>query len=253
MPLFRKFRFFRYPKISKGRQPMASEASGNDHVGISGLMNRPWVPYVAPFVIFILITSLTNYFPAHRDIIYITKTFAVGALLWFWRRHYVQDMKPRLGLTGYLTAFLAGLLVLVLWIVPDGVLPKISTPVGFNPYSFGWPQHAVVVLIAIRLAGAALVVPVMEELFWRSFIMRYAINPDFRSVPLGTFSLFSFSVTVILFGLEHFRVIQGVFAGIIYGWLAVKQKTLRGSIPAHATTNLGLGIYVLYEESWLFW
>lgn len=231
---------------------MNSEVPGNDHVGIPGLMNRPWVPYVVPFVIFILITSLVKYFPAHRDILYITKTIAVGALLWFWRRHYVQDMKP-LGLPGYLTAFLAGLLVLVLWILPDGVLPKIGTPVGFNPYSFGWSQHAVIGLIAIRLAGATLVVPVMEELFWRSFIMRYAINPDFRLVPLGTFSLFSFAVVAILFGLEHFRVIQGVMAGIVYGLLVFKQKTLRGCVLAHATTNLGLGIYVLYAEKWLFW
>ena len=232
---------------------MASEVPGTDQAAISGLMNRPWVPYVAPFVLFLLFTSLAKYFPAHRDIIYITKTIIVGALLWFWRRHYLQDMQPRLSLTGYLAAFLAGLLVLLLWVVPDSILPKIGTPVGFNPYSFDWPQHAVIGLIAIRLAGAALVVPVMEEIFWRSFIMRYVINPDFRSVPLGTFSLLSFTFVAVLFGLEHFRVIQGVLAGTIYGLLVVKQRTLRGCILAHATTNFGLGIYVLYTENWLFW
>ena len=232
---------------------MVSKISATDKIGVVGIVNRLWFPYVAPFALFLCITSLATYFPAHRDIIYITKTIVVGVLLWFWRSHYVRDVELSFSVSDYLIAFLAGLLVLVLWIVPDSFLPKIGTPVGLNPYSFGWPQSAVIGLIAIRLAGAALVVPVMEELFWRSFIMRYAINPDFRSVPLGTFSVFSFSAVALLFGMEHFRIVQGILAGVIYGLLVIKQKTLKGCVLAHATTNLGLGFYVLFTENWLYW
>ena len=61
-----------------------------------------------------------------------------------------------------------------------------------TPHGFGWPEGTVTVLIAVRLMGAAVVVPVMEELFWRSFLMRYLINPDFRAVPMGAFAWFSF-------------------------------------------------------------
>ena len=93
----------------------------------------------------------------------------------------------------------------------------------------------------------------MEELFWRSFLLRYAINPDFRTVRLGTFSLFSFSAIVVLFGLEHYRVIQGMIAGVIYTWLVIHQKSLKGCIIAHGVTNLGLGIYVLWTDNWIFW
>lgn len=217
------------------------------------LTKKPWIPYAVPFVLFIAITGLAKYFPESRDIIYMAKTIIIGALLWFWRRHYAQDITPGMTWTGYLAALAAGLLVLFLWVVPEQLLPQLGSPPGFNPYSFGWPPRAVPGLIAIRLAGAALVVPVMEELFWRSFIMRYAINPDFRTVPLGTFTIFSFTATVLLFGLEHFRVIQGILAGIIYALLVIRQKTLKGSILAHATTNLGLGIYVLFTHNWLFW
>jgi uncharacterized protein len=132
-------------------------------------------------------------------------------------------------------------------------LPLLGSPVGFNPYAFGWAPNAVPGLIAVRFSGATLVVPVMEELFWRSFIMRYAINPDFRTVPLGTFSIFSFTVTALLFGLEHHRVIQGILAGIVYAQLVIKQKTLKGCIQAHATTNLVLGLYVICTNIWQFW
>ena len=107
--------------------------------------------------------------------------------------------------------------------------------------------------MAIRLAGAVLVVPVMEELFWRSFLLRYLINPDFKKVTLGTFSWFSFISVALLFGLEHHRWIQGIFAGFMYTALIINQKSLRGCVIAHGVTNLGLGLYVLATQNWMFW
>jgi CAAX prenyl protease-like protein len=57
----------------------------------------------------------------------------------------------------------------------------------------------------------------------------------------------------ILFGLEHHRIVVGIIAGIIYNLLLIRQKKLSGCILAHGVTNLGLGIYVLVTESWMFW
>jgi len=108
-------------------------------------------------------------------------------------------------------------------------------------------------LIAVRLIGAAVVVPVMEELFRRFFLMRYLINPDFRSVPMGAFSWFSFLGVAILFGLKHQRVVVGIAVGLLYNLLLIRQKNLKGVILAHAVTNLGLGIYVVATASWMFW
>ena len=83
--------------------------------------------------------------------------------------------------------------------------------------------------------------------------MRYLINPDFRSISIGTFTWLSFTGTAILFGLEHHRIIAGVIAGLLYGLLLVHQKNLKGVIIAHGVTNLGLGIYVVTTGSWMFW
>ncbi|WP_054031601.1 CAAX prenyl protease-related protein [Desulfatitalea tepidiphila] len=217
------------------------------------LIEKPWIPYAMPFILFLLLTAPAKYFPIYTPYFYITKTILVAYLLWHWRHAFSADISLRIKPAEYLLSIAAGLVVLVLWITPEDILPKIGTPSGFNPYAFQWPAAATVGLIAVRLAGASIVVPIMEELFWRSFIMRYAINPDFRKVPLGTFSLFSFAAVVILFGLEHYRVIQGIIAGIIYTLLVIRQKSLRGCILAHGVTNLGLGIYVLSTEEWLFW
>ena len=120
-------------------------------------------------------------------------------------------------------------------------------------FKFNISQSAVYALIAVRLMGAVIVVPVMEELFWRSFLLRYIINPNFKKVALGTFSWFSFTAVVVLFGVEHHRLIQGMIAGAFYTALVIRQKSLRGCILAHGVTNLGLGVYVIVTQSWEFW
>ena len=217
------------------------------------LLKKTWFPYVLPFALFLLLTEPARFFPAWSPFLYIVKTIIVCALLWFWRHEYAADLSPGLSFSESLTAILCGLLVLVIWIVPDGYLLQCGQNSGFDPHAFGWSGPAVNGLIVMRLVGAAVVVPIMEELFWRSFLMRYLIKPDFRSVPMGAFTWFSFTGVAILFGLEHHRVIAGIIAGVIYGLLLIRQKKLKGVILAHGVTNLGLGIYVLLTGNWMFW
>ncbi len=218
-----------------------------------GILERPSIPYVLPFALFLLLTGPVRFWPALAPFFYMAKTAVVGALLWFWRKRYAADISPGLSPRDWAVAISCGLLVLVIWIVPDGYFPQIGQNTGFNPFAFGWSKAATTGLIAVRLMGAVIVVPVMEELFWRSFLMRYLINPDFRSVPMGSFTGFSFFATAVLFGLEHHRVIEGIIAGVLYNFLLTRQRKLKGAILAHAVTNLGLGIYVIVTGSWMFW
>ena len=214
---------------------------------------KNWVPYVVPFIVFMVLTEAGRYFPAHAHLLYIVKTITVGGLLWFWHRSYASDFKLKMSHGGLMTAVAAGFIVLAIWILPDKLFPQHGIDNVFNPFSFNIPQFAVYAVIAVRLFGAAIVVPVMEELFWRSFLLRYLVNPAFKKVSLGTFSWFSFIAVVILFGVEHHRLIQGMIAGIIYTALVIYQKNLAGCVLAHGVTNLGLGVYVISTQSWEFW
>ncbi len=217
------------------------------------LWAKPWLPYVLPFVLFLLLTEPARFFPALTPFLYIAKTILVASLLWFWRHKYAADFSSRLSFSEVLTAIFCGLLVLIIWVVPEGYFYQLEQKTVFDPYGLGESQAAFIGLIAVRLIGASLVVPVMEELFWRSFVMRYLIEPDFRSVPMGAFTWLSFLGVAILFGLEHHRVVVGVIAGLLYGLLLVRQKKLTGVILAHGVTNFGLGIYVLVTGHWAFW
>lgn len=217
------------------------------------VLAKPWFPYVLPFALFLLLTEPARFFPTLSPYLYIAKTILVGALLWRWRHKYVADFSSGLSFGEILTAVLCGLLVLVIWIVPEQYLFQVGESTSFAPYALGESQAAVIGLIGVRLLGSSMVVPVMEELFWRSFLMRYLINPDFRSVPMGAFTWFSFLGMAVLFGIEHHRVVVGIIAGLLYGLLLVWQKNLKGVIVAHSVTNLGLGLYIVMTGNWMFW
>ena len=145
-----------------------------------------------------------------------------------------------------------GLAVFVLWINMDWTFGALSEPPGFNPHIFTgeglrWS------MTLIRIASAVLVVPIMEELFWRSFLLRYIINPNFTQIPLGTFTWGSFLVGALLFGLAHHFILAGIMAGMAYAWLLYRTKSLAQCVLSHAVTNLALAAYVLYSQKWWFW
>jgi CAAX prenyl protease-like protein len=93
----------------------------------------------------------------------------------------------------------------------------------------------------------------MEEIFWRSFMLRYVITSDFTSVRIGTFTLTSFLICAVLFGLEHNLLLAGIMAGAVYSLLLYWTKSIFQCVLAHAVTNLALGLYVLQTGHWQFW
>ncbi|MBI1924834.1 CAAX prenyl protease-related protein [Candidatus Poribacteria bacterium] len=218
------------------------------------------MPYVLPFGIFLVLTELTSRAPTWLVWMYPLKAILVAVLLLQFRRSY-----PEIQLKGgqtqgpLLLAFIPGLGVLGIWILPGLMnwkvppLPLLGQPSEFDPYIKLPSKDWAMVWIGFRLFGAVVVVPVMEELFWRSFLLRYLIQPDFKSVPIGAFSWLSFGATVFLFGVEHHQWLVGLFAGIIYNLLLYRTKSIFACILAHAITNLALGVYVLATHQWGYW
>ena len=172
-------------------------------------------------------------------------------MLILYRRAYIE-LSGRASLTEILWSVIAGIIVFVLWINMDWSFATAGTVEGFNPYIHG-SATLVWALIGIRLFGAAVVVPIFEELFWRSFIIRYIIDNDFLKVPLGKFTWASFIVTSIFFGIEHNLWLAGIVAGVVYTLLLYRTKKLLCPIISHGVTNLLLGIYVLQSGNWQFW
>jgi uncharacterized protein len=223
-----------------------------------------YLPRTAPFALFmgfIGLAELTQFLASHGLFtlsetalyyLYPVKTLTVAALLLLYAGEYEELLwKDLTDWKASLAVSVMGLLTFVIWLLLD--FPFLAGPSkGFNPALL--PEGAVRIMLTLfRVTGAVLVVPVMEELFWRSFLIRYLVNPDFESVEIARFTWPSFLITTILFGLEHHLVVAGIVAGAIFNLILYRTRSLAQCVLAHAVTNLALACYVVYSGKWYFW
>lgn len=205
------------------------------------------IPYVTPFLLFAFLTYCGPIFKVPLLILYPVKTVLVAACLIRFRRAYQTEILVRMDWI----AALAGILVFAVWISLDGQYPQLdkaaSLPFGHESV------YKNPVFLFFRMTGAVLVVPVMEELFWRSFGQRFLTDFHFLKVPLGHFSWFSFIAVSLAFGFEHHEWLPGIIAGVAYALVLYRTGNLFSPILSHGITNLLLGIYVMVTEKWVFW
>ncbi len=185
--------------------------------------------------------------------LYPVKILCVGLVLLYYFREYSEiKIKDIRNVKYLLTSLSLGVLVFILWINMDWFAFNTTPGRGFNPNIFE-DSALRMFMIGARLSGAALLVPIMEELFWRSFLIRYLITTDFSETPIGKFTWASCIITVVLFGLEHNLIVAGMMAGLAYNLLLYHTRSIFHCILSHALTNLLLGIYVLQTGHWHFW
>lgn len=213
---------------------------------------------ILPFGIYIaflmLAPLLAHAFPeADSRWFYALQVGVVTVALALFARHYVELFSaPRLVAAQWAATLAVGIVVFILWISLDHPLLRMgSGGAGFDPRDVAgqidWP------LAMVRLCGAAVVVPVMEELFWRSFLMRWIDRPAFLSVHPASVSLRAVLFSALLFGVEHDLWLAGIVAGLAYGWLYVRTGNLWSPILAHGVTNLLLGLWILATGEWRLW
>ncbi len=210
--------------------------------------------YVFPFVIYLVIGEivpglLVGYEEYHLFVAYGLRTVIVGGILLRYRSLYTELAVRKLDVL----ALLVGMLIFVLWVGMEGHYPMFSTASRhYNPSIFG--SGVQIVLLSLRLIGSVLVAAFIEELFNRSFLLRYIIDPErWADVPIGAYTFASFAVVALFFGIAHFRWLPGLLTGIILNLLLYKRKDIFACVQAHAMANLLLFLYVVYTESWFFW
>jgi uncharacterized protein len=172
------------------------------------------------------------------------------ALLYFWR-HYDELKTPRLPVANGLLTVAVGIIIFVVWIALDSGWAVLGKPGGYDPREANGTVNWL--MASLRLFGAAIVVPVMEELFWRSFVMRWIRFQNFLKVDPKAVGAHAILISSVLFASEHHQWAAGLVAGLGYAWLYRRQGNLWMPIFAHALTNFLLGVWVLYSEQWRFW
>ncbi len=210
------------------------------------------VPFIAPTVVFGVLTALEGYVPSHLyAVAYAVKAAAVTAALLTWRQP-LRDIKPDFKLV--VPSILLGLVVCVAWVGLDKAIPypHLGERVGFDPYSLP-TMLTRTGFVLVRFYGLVLMVPVMEEILWRSFLLRYVTQSQFLSIPIGEFSSRAFAVVIAASAVAHPEWLVAAVANIVYcAWLR-RTRSLFATIVAHATTNAALGAYVFATHEWQYW
>jgi CAAX prenyl protease-like protein len=210
------------------------------------------IDYWVPIVAFGLFTWLESYLsPAQFPIAYAAKAAIVTACLLAFRGPLLE-IRVNAGVAA--PSVLIGLIVFVLWVGIDRFVPyqHLGTRTAFDPSplrgSPGW-----IAFLAVRFYGLVVMVPVIEEIFWRSFLLRYLTQMDFRRLAIGTFSASALWLMVAGSALSHPEWLVAAIASLVYAFWLRRTRSLFASIVAHATTNAALGVYVLVTGSWQYW
>ncbi len=222
-------------------------------------LSRAAVARIVPFAAFMILLVARGEVPADgswgidpRWIYGITVLVVGGLLAYFWREYGELVAQTWPSLAEMALGVGVGLMVFALWIHLDAPWMTIGSPsASFLPLDAAgaliWP------LVIVRWIGAALIVPVMEELFWRSFLMRWIQNPQFESVVPQRVALKAVLLSTFVFVLAHTLWLAAIIAGLAYAWVYVRTGKLWVPIIAHAVTNGALGVWVVMTGKWAFW
>lgn len=228
------------------------------------LSAAPAVLRVAPFILFVLLTSGQGKFgPESAYWFYLAKT-VLGAAMILALRPLIAEMRWAFSWE----AVVVGIGIFVAWVGISGdwtvqttLWHKIGLASAPKEPALPWNPNVQLgdgsalawLFIAVRILGSTFVVPPLEEVFYRSFLYRYLASQNFLSVPLNRFALVPFAITALVFGLAHNEWLAGILCGTAYQWLVLRKNRLGDAITAHAITNFLLGTWVIWRGAWNFW
>lgn len=216
---------------------------------------NPTLGYIAPFIAFVGVMAVEHALGLPLVWSYVVRIVVTVLVLAMYSRPYLS-FRPSapVGSIGI------GIAVFLIWIGPDVLFGYRhfwlfeNSLVGSAVTSITPELKTNVLFLVVRILGTSVLVPIVEELFWRAWLMRWLIDKEFLKVPLGQYLPSAFWITALLFASEHGSFWEvGLAAGIIYNWWLVRTRSLADCIVAHAVTNGILAVYILMAGQWQYW
>jgi len=217
--------------------------------------------HTIPLLLYILLTAAAANWPDHYAWLY-SAVVGVVAIATF---RLLRGRGILLPHRRVIPGVIVGLVGIGLWIGICGMHPEQSLAewlpswlvpedrVGFNPFDELSGAAAQWGFIVIRVAGLALLVPVVEEVFWRGFLSRWLIAPEWESVELGRFTATSFAGVTLFFTAAHPEwFAAAVYCALLNG-LLIWKRDLWNCIVAHGVSNVVLAAYVVSTGEWWLW
>ena len=244
-----------------------------------------WAPFLAPLIVYMVVPMLfsTNAPGDHLAPEHAAAAKARYASNYLWQYTTMASLAiplaillplslhlPRFRVS--LLAIVVGVVGVVLWVGIDaigindaivGLFGEDSTVVSilglsardaFNPIDqFGAGTPNFWWFMVVRFVGLALIVPVVEELMLRGWMVRMVENPAFWEVKFGEVSLQSAAIGVAFATLYHPEKLAAIVWFSLTMWLMLKTKNFWDCVAAHAVTNFLLGVWVVWRGQWELW
>ncbi len=209
--------------------------------------NHATIAYLAPLLAILAGTMITQAMSDGFDTLYPIRIVVAALLLWWFRNVYDTQ-----GWSWSLTPVALGVAVYAIWICLEA---GISHTVGVSPWSpdVNLDQAGTIVWISVRIIGSVLIIPVVEELAFRGYLLRRLVSADFQSIDPRTFSWFSFLASSALFGALHSRWLAGTVAGMLFAIALYRRGRLVDAVVAHAVANALIALHVLLTGQWSLW
>lgn len=220
------------------------------------LDRNPSTRYVAPFALFLVFLGLGPHLPIGprwEAPLWVVILAVVCYICW----------PPEISIrpVRWTASIAIGVAVFLLWIAPDILFPGYRQNLLFSNSVMGHLHSSLSAaqlhskwILSWRTVRAVLIVPVVEELFWRAWLMRWLIDTNFRKIPLGAYTPLAFWVTAIFFASEHGPYWDvGLLTGVIYNLWMIRSKSVADCILMHAVTNAILSGYVIATAQWQYW
>lgn len=127
---------------------------------------------------------------------------------------------------------------------------------GFDPGLFEHPM-AYGFSLTMRFLRAVVIVALVEEIFWRGFVMRFCMDweGNYWRQPFGRAHWKSYLIVTVLFMVAHAPIDWAgalVYGSLTYG-LCVWSKNLGACVVMHAVANLLMGVYVMSYGKYGLW
>ena len=211
--------------------------------------------YIAPFLTFVGILALERVMAVPPEWLYPVRFCLVAGMIAAVSWPYLS-FRP----SAPFASMAIGVAVFAIWIGPDVLFGYRhhwlfeNALTGSAASSLSPQLKSNIPFIVLRTTSSALLVPILEELFWRGWMMRWLIDTDFLKVPLGKYVPSAFWIVAVLFASEHGSYWEvGLAAGVVYNWWIIRTRNLADCILAHAVTNAVLAAYVIWTGRWQYW
>jgi CAAX protease family protein len=211
--------------------------------------------WVGPFAIFAIWLLVDKRLPIANPAKEIVRDLVLVAAIVGLSRRVLPRTAPH-----WLASIALGLGVFVVWVAPDFLVPGWRQSVLFQNGITGRITTSIpaseltLLMLVLRTMRAALIVPILEELFWRGWLPRWIQDSNVGRIPIGQYTPLAFWGTALLFAAEHGPFWEvGLLAGVMYNWWMRSTRSLGDLMVAHSVTNLALSAYLIGTRQWGFW